>query len=59
VAKPPETPHNESVLKGILFKIVSALLFALMSALVRQLGDVAPVGQMVFYRSAFAIVPSR
>jgi drug/metabolite transporter (DMT)-like permease len=28
-----------------------------MSALVRQLGDVAPVGQMVFFRSAFAIVP--
>jgi drug/metabolite transporter (DMT)-like permease len=57
VANPPENPHNESVLKGILFKIVSALLFALMSALVRQLGDVAPLGQMVFYRSAFAIVP--
>jgi drug/metabolite transporter (DMT)-like permease len=46
-----------NVLKGILFKIVSAFLFALMSALVRQLGDVAPVGQMVFFRSAFAIVP--
>jgi drug/metabolite transporter (DMT)-like permease len=46
-----------NVLKGVLFKIVSALLFALMSALVRQLGDVAPVGQMVFFRSAFAIVP--
>ncbi|MGB8530444.1 MAG: EamA/RhaT family transporter, partial [Pseudolabrys sp.] len=25
--------------------------------MVRQLGDVAPVGQMVFFRSAFAIVP--
>jgi drug/metabolite transporter (DMT)-like permease len=46
-----------NVLKGVLFKIVSAFLFALMSALVRQLGDVAPVGQMVFFRSAFAIVP--
>jgi drug/metabolite transporter (DMT)-like permease len=28
-----------------------------MSALVRQLGDVAPVGQMVFFRSACAIPP--
>jgi hypothetical protein len=28
-----------------------------MSALVRQLGEVAPVGQMVFFRSAFAILP--
>jgi drug/metabolite transporter (DMT)-like permease len=43
--------------KGISFKLISALLFAAMSALVRQLGDVAPVGQMVFFRSAFAVVP--
>jgi drug/metabolite transporter (DMT)-like permease len=46
-----------NVLKGVLYKIVSALLFALMSALVRQLGEEVPVGQMVFFRSAFAIVP--
>jgi drug/metabolite transporter (DMT)-like permease len=32
-------------------------LFAAMSAFVRQLGDVAPVGQMVFFRSACAIPP--
>ena len=38
-------------------KLISALLFAAMSALVRLLGDVTPVGQMVFFRSAFAIVP--
>ena len=43
--------------KAIGLKLVSALLFAAMSALVRQLGDVAPVGQMVFFRSAFAILP--
>ena len=46
-----------NVVKGVVFKLISALLFAVMSALVRQLGDVAPVGQMVFFRSAFAIVP--
>jgi drug/metabolite transporter (DMT)-like permease len=43
--------------KAIGFKLLSALLFAAMSALVRQLGNVAPVGQMVFFRSAFAILP--
>ena len=43
--------------KAIGLKLISALLFAAMSALVRQLGDVAPIGQMVFFRSAFAIVP--
>ena len=49
------TPTN--LLTAIGFKLTSALLFATMSALVRQLGDVAPVGQMVFFRSAFAIPP--
>jgi len=43
--------------KGIGLKLASALLFAAMSAIVRDLGKVAPVGQMVFFRSAFAIVP--
>jgi drug/metabolite transporter (DMT)-like permease len=43
--------------KAIGLKLISAVLFAAMSALVRQLGDVAPVGQMVFFRSAFAILP--
>lgn len=46
-----------NLLKAIGFKLISALLFAAMSALVRLLGDVAPVGQMVFFRSAFAILP--
>jgi drug/metabolite transporter (DMT)-like permease len=38
-------------------KLTSALLFALMWALVRQLSDSTPVGQIVFFRSAFAIPP--
>jgi drug/metabolite transporter (DMT)-like permease len=45
------------VLKGILLKLASALLFAVMSALIRRFGDVVPVGQVVFFRSAFAILP--
>ena len=44
-------------LKAIGFKLISALLFALLSALVRQLSDVTPVGQMVFFRSICAIPP--
>jgi drug/metabolite transporter (DMT)-like permease len=46
-----------NLFKAVGLKILSALLFAMMSALVRQLGDVAPVGQLVFFRSAFAIPP--
>jgi drug/metabolite transporter (DMT)-like permease len=45
------------LLRAIAYKVASALLFAVMSALVRDLGKVAPVGQMVFFRSAFAILP--
>lgn len=45
------------LLTAIGFKLVSALLFAAMSALIRQLSDVTPVGQLVFFRSAFAIPP--
>jgi drug/metabolite transporter (DMT)-like permease len=45
------------VLKGILLKLTSALLFAGMSALIRWLGEVVPLGQVVFFRSAFAILP--
>jgi drug/metabolite transporter (DMT)-like permease len=44
-------------LKGILLKLASALLFAVMSSLIRGFGDTIPVGQVVFFRSAFAIVP--
>jgi drug/metabolite transporter (DMT)-like permease len=43
--------------KGIAFKLVSAILFAVMSALIRYLGVRYPIGEVVFYRSAFAIPP--
>src|SRR5262249_24337746 len=50
-------PRAMNVLKGILLKIVSAFMFAVMQALVRSLGETIPVGQVVFFRSAFAIIP--
>lgn len=43
--------------KGIALKLISAVLFALMAALIRFLGVRYPVGEVVFFRSAFAIVP--
>jgi drug/metabolite transporter (DMT)-like permease len=43
--------------KGIALKLVSAALFAVMSALIRYLGARYPIGQVVFSRSLFAIVP--
>ena len=43
--------------KGILLKLVSTVLFTVMGALVRFLGTRYPIGEVVFYRSAFAIPP--
>src|SRR5262245_48209563 len=46
-----------NLLKAILLKVASALLFAVMSVLVRYLGDRYPGGQCVFVRSAVAMLP--
>jgi drug/metabolite transporter (DMT)-like permease len=46
-----------NIVRAILLKLVSTVMFALMSALVRSLGEIVPVGQIVFFRSAFAILP--
>jgi drug/metabolite transporter (DMT)-like permease len=43
--------------RAILLKIASAFLFAVMQAIVRSLGESVPLGQVVFFRSAFAILP--
>ena len=49
--------HVTSTSKGILLKLVSTVLFTVMAALVRFLGARYPIGEVVFYRSAFAIIP--
>jgi drug/metabolite transporter (DMT)-like permease len=44
-------------LHGILLKIVSTLGFTLMAACIKAVADVVPVGQTIFFRSFFALVP--
>jgi drug/metabolite transporter (DMT)-like permease len=46
-----------NIYKAILFTLISSLMFAAMSSLVRFLGDGFPVGQVVFFRATFAILP--
>jgi drug/metabolite transporter (DMT)-like permease len=53
----PEGTPRMNTGRGILLKLISAVLFAVMSALVRFLGDRYPIGEMMFFRSAFAILP--
>ena len=49
--------HVTSTSKGIVFKLISTVLFTVMAALVRFLGARYPIGEVVFYRSAFAMIP--
>jgi drug/metabolite transporter (DMT)-like permease len=50
-----DVPVNTVTAIGI--KLISVSLFAVTATLVRFLGEAIPVGQVVFFRSAFAIVP--
>ena len=43
--------------KGIALKLASAVLLSVMAALIRYLGARFPIGEVVFFRSAFAIIP--
>jgi drug/metabolite transporter (DMT)-like permease len=52
---PPELQMH--LFKAVSLKLISSLLFAIMAVLVRGVGDTVPVGQVVFFRSAFAILP--
>jgi drug/metabolite transporter (DMT)-like permease len=42
---------------AISIKLISVVLFAVMSVLVRWLGDRIPLGQMVFFRSGCGLIP--
>jgi drug/metabolite transporter (DMT)-like permease len=46
-----------SIYTAILFKVLSTACFAVMGACARWLGEIFPVGQVVFARSFFAILP--
>lgn len=43
------------MLKGIGFKVASAFTFALMSSIVKSMSSGYPIGQIVFFRSLFAL----
>src|ERR1700733_630249 len=53
----PRQPDSMNILRAVLLKLTSALMFSVMAAFVRYVSDVTPVGQVVFCRSFFAIIP--
>lgn len=46
-----------NILLGIALKVASALAFTVMSTLIKLVSTQFPVGELVFYRSFFALVP--
>jgi drug/metabolite transporter (DMT)-like permease len=48
---------SSNPLLGIALKVAATFAFTLMAAIARHLGDMIPVGQIVFFRSAFAFLP--
>lgn len=54
-SSPPPSPSGSR--SGVLLRLVSAGLFVVMSLFVRLATVEAPIGQIVFYRSAFALPP--
>ena len=46
-----------NAIKAVSLKVASALVFAVMAVLVRHIGTAYPIGEVVFFRSAFAIAP--
>lgn len=42
-------------LRGITYKLISVVMFMTMSALLKSVSDQIPAGEMVFFRSAFAV----
>lgn len=43
--------------KGIILRILSGISFTIMGALIKYLAETVPLGQVVFFRSAFALIP--
>ncbi|HYV88356.1 MAG TPA: hypothetical protein VFA91_07240, partial [Candidatus Polarisedimenticolia bacterium] len=48
---------RSDVLRGIMFMLLQALLFAGMDALVKLASERHPTGQIVFFRNLFAMLP--
>lgn len=49
------TISNETI--GILLRVLSGLAFTAMGGLIKYLAETVPLGQVVFFRSAFAFIP--
>lgn len=52
-----ESPAGPNPMTGILLKVGSVTMFVCMASMIKAAGEGIPAGQIVFFRSAFAIIP--
>jgi drug/metabolite transporter (DMT)-like permease len=50
-------PTRHSSLTGVAFKVASVLVFTMMNALIKEVGPTYPTGEVVAFRSIFALIP--
>lgn len=55
MSSPDQTPREDKPLAGIAYKIAATLGFAGMAAAIKAVGDGYPVGEVVFFRTFFAL----
>lgn len=56
-AAPSAAASRRDLLKGVGFKLLGVFLFGVMNALVKLMADSYPIMQLVFFRSALALLP--
>lgn len=56
VPLPASYPRNDAFI-GIMWKVLSALIFTVMLVIVKIVGERVPVGQLLFARSLFGLIP--
>ena len=52
-----DASHQAQPLLGIALKVASTLVFTIMATLIKLLSDRYPIGELTFFRSAFALIP--
>jgi drug/metabolite transporter (DMT)-like permease len=53
----PDSLHHHDPVKGLVFKLVSVFFFSLMGLQIKLLEQAYPTSQILFSRSAFALIP--
>lgn len=57
-APPPAPARRDDVMRGIAYMVASCVVWSTLNAGIKWLGATVPVGEMMFFRCAFAMLPT-